>query len=99
MFCMDLETSQLLRRLTEITEENNKILRKMQSHARWTMFFGTMKWLLFVGLAVGSFFVVQPYLDQTMKLYQTLESTQTQSQSLQDYLKNIGNSVKYTLPR
>lgn len=96
---MDLETSQLLRRLTEITEENNMILRKMQSHARWTMFFGTMKWLLFVGVAVGSYFVVQPYLNQTMMLYNTLQGTQTQSQDLTDYLKNLESSIKYTLPR
>lgn len=96
---MDLETSREIRKLIELTEENNRILLKMQSHARWTMFFGTMKWLLFVGLAVGSYFVVQPYLDQTMKLYNAIQSTQTQSQSLQDYLKNFANSIKYTLPR
>ena len=96
---MDLETSQLIRRLTDITEENNKILHKMQSQARWTMFFGTMKWILFAGLTIGSYFVVQPYLDQIMKLYSAIQETQTQSSGLQDYLKNLGNSVKYTLPR
>ena len=79
---MDLETSQLLRRLTELTEENNKILLKIQSKARWAMFFSIVKWTLFIGLTIGSYFVVQPYIDQTMQLYKTIQSTQTQSKGL-----------------
>ena len=96
---MDPETTQQLQKLIELTEQNHKILSKMQNHIRWGMFFGVMKWLLFVGLAVGSYVVVQPYIDQVMKVYKSLETTQAQNQNFVEYLKNFGNSVKYTLPR
>jgi hypothetical protein len=96
---MDLETSQLLRRLTELTEENNKILLKIQKHTRWTMFFNAVKWILIIAVFIGSYIVVQPYVDQLMGMYKTLQNTQTQSVGLQDYLKNLQNSVKYNLPK
>lgn len=96
---MDLETSQELRRLRELVEENNKMLKHMQSRARWAIFFSSLKWVVFVGIAIGSYFVVQPYIDQTMKLYGALQQTQVDSQGIMDYLKNFGNSIKYTLPR
>ena len=91
---MDLETSQLLRRLTQLTEENNKILLKIQRHSRWEMFFGTLKWILFIGLTVGSYFAVQPYIGQAMDAYKSLESTKVQSDSIQNYLKNLQNPVR-----
>jgi hypothetical protein len=96
---MDLETSQLLRRLTELTEENNKILLKIQKHTRWTMFFNAVKWILIIGVFIGSYIVVQPYIDQVMSMYKTLQATQTQSVGLQDYLKSIQDSMKYGLPK
>ena len=96
---MDLETSQLLHRLTELTEENNKILLKIQKHTRWTMFFNAIKWILIIGVFVGSYIVVQPYLDQVMSMYKTFQSTQAQSVGLQDYLKSIQDSMRYNLPK
>lgn len=92
---MDLETSQLLRRLTELTEENNKILLSVQKHTRWATFFTVVKWTLFITLTVGSYFAVQPYIGDIVNGYKNLESTKTQSEGLQNYLKNIQNQVKY----
>jgi len=96
---MDLETSQLLRRLKELTEENNKILLKIQKHTRWTMFFNAIKWILIIGFFIGSYIVVQPYINPIINMYKTLQGTQTQSVDLQNYLKNLQNSVKYNLPQ
>ena len=98
MFRMDPETRQLFQKLTDLAEENNKILHKMQSRARWTMFFSTMKWILFVGVLVGSYFAVAPYLDQTVSVYKNIES-QASGHSISDYLKNFGNSVKSTITK
>lgn len=95
---MDLETSQQIRKLTELVEENNKILRNMQSKARWATFFSIMKWLVFIGFAVGSYFVIQPYLDEVLKLYSKIEGNQSQLQNVSDYLKNIQKSVNF-LPK
>ncbi len=95
---MDLETSQLLRRLTELTEENNKILLKIQRHSRWEMFFTFVKWTLFIVVTVGSYLAVQPYIGQIKETYDNFQSVQSESQNLQDYLKNFQNPVKYNVP-
>lgn len=95
---MDLETKQLLNRLTELTEENNKILLKVQKHTRLATFFTVVKWTLFIGLTIGSYFAVQPYLGQAIDTYKAIDSTRVQSQNLNNYLKNVENSVKYNAP-
>ena len=63
------------------------------------MFFSIAKWVVIIGISVGSYIVVQPYIDRTVQVYDSLQSTQTQSKSLQDYLKSFENSVKYNLPK
>jgi hypothetical protein len=95
---MDPETSELLRKLTELTEENNKILLKVQKHTRLATFFTVVKWMLFIALTVGSYFAVQPYLGQAVDTYKAIDSTRVQSQNLNNYLKNVENSVKYNAP-
>ena len=90
---MDIETGQLLQKLTKLTEENNKILLKMQRNARWLNFFSIIKWIIIIGLTVGSYIVVQPYINPIIDMYKTLQTTQTQSVDLQDYLKNFINQI------
>ena len=94
MFDMDHESSQMLRRLTELAEENNKILHHMQNKARWGTFFSTIKWILFVAITLGAYVFVQPYIDQTLKFYQSIQGTQVQNQGVLNYLKNLGGPIQ-----
>ena len=59
---MDPEARRLL-------EENNKILRQMRSAQRWGVVFQTIKWVIILGLALGSFYYLEPYLNQIRDFY------------------------------
>ena len=59
---MDPEQKQMLEKLLAITEQNNKILRRMHRHALWNSFFNVLYWAVIVGLAIWSFNMIQPYL-------------------------------------
>lgn len=66
---MDPETTHLLRKTLELAEENNRILKNLQSTARWSRFFFFVKWLIIIGLTFGTYYFIQPYLDQIMETY------------------------------
>lgn len=47
----------------ELAEANNDILRKMQRSQRASLAFRVMYWLVIIGLSVGAFWFIQPYID------------------------------------
>lgn len=70
---MDQEIIRYLRTLTELTEENNKILHSLQRSQRWSNFFSWVKWLIIIAITLGSYIVIQPYLDDATKKYQGIK--------------------------
>ncbi|MEK6847480.1 MAG: hypothetical protein AABY16_04920 [Nanoarchaeota archaeon] len=70
---MDPETTHLLRKALEIAEENNKILKDLQSTARWSRFFFLVKWLVVIGITFGTYYFIQPYLNQILETYSGLK--------------------------
>ncbi len=60
---MQPEEREILDRTLALSEENNKILRKMQRSLRWGRFFNALYWVFIIGTAVGAYYYVQPYLD------------------------------------
>lgn len=50
------------------TDENNRILKRMQRNARIGGFFRMIYYLVIIGVTLGSYFYIQPYLDQALKV-------------------------------
>jgi predicted negative regulator of RcsB-dependent stress response len=50
--------------LLELTRENNRILKSLRRIHRWNVFFRVVYWIIIVGIAVGAFYFLQPYVDQ-----------------------------------
>jgi hypothetical protein len=71
---MDQEIIRNLRTLTELTQENNKILHSLQRSQRWSNFFSWVKWLIIIAITLGSYIVIQPYLDDVVKNYQGIKN-------------------------
>lgn len=66
---MDPESKRLLEETLELTQENNKMLHKVRSVQQWATFWSLLKVFLIVGIALGSFYFLQPYIDQLMSIY------------------------------
>ncbi len=60
---MTPEERSLLERTHEMTEENNKILRSLRRSRRISLILSISYWVLIIGLSVGAFYFIQPYID------------------------------------
>lgn len=58
--------------LTKITEDNNKMIRSLYQRARISTVFILLKWVIIIGITVGSFYYIQPYIESVMGVYTNL---------------------------
>ncbi len=66
---MDQSPNPKLDELLELTRENNKILRSMRRAQRWAAVMRVIYWIILIGVSVGAFYFLQPYLKQVTDLY------------------------------
>lgn len=59
---MTPEEKSLLQRALKLSEENNSILRSMRRSNRVSMFLRIIYWLIIIGLSVGAYYFIQPYV-------------------------------------
>ncbi|MEK7539563.1 MAG: hypothetical protein AAB595_02925 [Patescibacteria group bacterium] len=71
---MSPEERELLNRSVSLAEDNNKMLRYIKSSMRWSSIARAIYWIFIVGSAVGAFYLIQPYTDQIMKVYNEVKS-------------------------
>ena len=67
--------------LLTLTRENNKILRGMRRAQIWTTILHTIYWFIILGGLVGSYYFLQPYINQYMETFQKLMKTYNELQS------------------
>lgn len=71
---MTPEDRELLRRNVALSEENNDMLRGIQSSLRLSRFISTVYWIVIIGSAIGAFYFVKPYIQQAEDLYGGVKS-------------------------
>lgn len=70
---MNPEEKVLLERTLKLSEENNRILHKMQRAARWSRAWGFVKMLIVVVPLILGYIYLQPYLDQIVESYSGIQ--------------------------
>ena len=66
---MNPEDKVLLERTLKLSEENNRILQKLDRKAKWAILWGFIKILIVVLPLVAGYIFLQPFLDQSMTEY------------------------------
>ena len=66
---MNPEEKALLEQSLKLSEENHRILLKLQRAARWNTFWSVIKILVFILPLIAGYFYLQPYLGQAAKNY------------------------------
>jgi hypothetical protein len=59
---MTPEEKSLLERTHALAEENNVLLRKMRRAGRWSTVFKVIYWVIIIGVGLGAYYALQPYL-------------------------------------
>ena len=81
---MDPESRKLLEATLALAEENNKMLHKIRGIQKRETLWHVLKLLVIIGIAFGSFYYIEPYLNKMMDLYNSISGTQERVQSIQD---------------
>jgi len=91
MLSMDPESKQLLQNTLALAEENNKMLHKVRGVQRRGIVWQVLKYLLILGIAFGSFYYIEPYLNKIMNFYNSVAGIEQKidSSPLQGLLKNF----------
>lgn len=59
-------------RMMHLLEENNKLLKQMRRSQKIGRTMQVLYWLVIVGLAVGAFYFLQPWIEQTLAMYSAI---------------------------
>ncbi|MFA6585610.1 MAG: hypothetical protein WCS86_00395 [Candidatus Paceibacterota bacterium] len=86
---MDPESKQLLQNTLALAEENNKMLHKIRGAQRREVVWRTLKILVIIAIAFGSFYFVEPYLNKVMDMYNSVVGVQQKLNSGSDLLKKL----------
>lgn len=74
--------NQMLEELLELTRENNKILKQMRRSLMWGRALRIVYWLVILGVAIGSFYFLQPYIENLQEVYSNVTGVKTQLNGL-----------------
>jgi preprotein translocase subunit SecE len=85
---MDSESKQLLQNTLALTEENNKLLHKIRGVQRRETIWNIVKILVIVAIAFGSFYYIEPYLNQLIGVYNGAKSNIDNFNSVLQNFKN-----------
>jgi hypothetical protein len=66
---MDEEIKELIREDIKISKENNKLLKKIRNYFRWSSVMRAIYWIFIIGTALGTYYLIQPYVDSLRDAY------------------------------
>jgi len=69
MLLMDPESKQLLQNTLALAEENNKLLHKIRGVQKRETIWNVLKLAVIIAIAFGSFYYIEPYLNQLVGIY------------------------------
>jgi hypothetical protein len=76
--------------LFRIVEENNEMIHKMRGAQKRTWWLSFMKYLLFFAVALGGYYLVQPFIENINTAYDSFLGTVQGIQDTGDDIKNFG---------
>ncbi len=91
---MTPEERQLLIQTHRMVEENHTLLRKMHRSALLGRTFTILYWVVIVGLSVGAYYFIQPYVEQVQGVYGGLKGDVQNVKNATSQLSNITNFLK-----
>ena len=83
---------QLLEKLVQQSEENNKILKSLRRHSRWSAFFSFIVWVIILVTLIWTYFYLQPHWDEIQKFTKDLI---VQVQKINGFSSQVDKLINY----
>ncbi|PIP55579.1 MAG: hypothetical protein CO183_02785 [Candidatus Zambryskibacteria bacterium CG_4_9_14_3_um_filter_42_9] len=69
---MNPEEKALLERTLELSEENNRLLEKIEKRARWAVIWGFIKVIIIIVPLIAGYIYLQPFIEQSANNFQDI---------------------------
>jgi Trk-type K+ transport system membrane component len=66
---MEPKEKRLLQETARLTEENHKLLKKINRSLKWGRIFRILYWVIILGTTFGAYYFIQPYIEQFINVY------------------------------
>ena len=76
-------------KLIEKVEENNKLIKKLYKGMIWRRVFRIIKVLIILGVAFGSFYFIQPYVQSMMETFGSVKSGVNEVKDIGDKIPDL----------
>jgi len=70
---VDVQREALLKQIVKLTEENNKLLKKIHRAQVTGRVIKFLYWIVIIGVAVGAFYFIEPYFNQVLNVYDDIQ--------------------------
>lgn len=95
-----------IKKLQQTVDENHAMLVSVQRRARLSILFSGLKWIVILGITFGSFFYLQPYLEQILNTYSSIGSltdsfagVESSTSTDSNQAEGLINAVRAYMPR
>ena len=88
---MDSQDRELLEKTFRLAEENNAMLRAIRRSMRWSWIGRAIYWALLIGISIGAFYFIQPYIDQLLGVYTGIQGGVQDVQQLFNQINSQGS--------
>ena len=85
---MDQDVKHLLEENLRLSKENNELLLKIRSVQRWGQITRIFYWFIIIGVTIGAFYYIKPYLGNLLNVYSGGVSG---INNISDITKNLNN--------
>jgi hypothetical protein len=93
MACMTTESD--ISEIKEIVEENNKMLKRLQTRARIASTINIVKWVVIIAVALGVYTFIQPFLSQVGETYSSIRDSAKTIQELKEKVPSTPNLMDF----
>jgi len=78
-----------LEKLEKMMEQDHKMIRSLYIRARLASILRIIYILILIGLAVGGYYFIEPYLNEVKEIYRSIKATQSQltPQGIMDWFR------------
>ncbi len=84
-----LTDRQLLEEIFKAQQEDHQKISKIHSRIRFQFIFNVLKWVLYIGIAIGLYTFAQPYIENTFRIYQNLKEGAESLNEIRSELSNF----------